>query len=905
MLANQPVVVQPSTPPPPVVTPTPPESKSVTSPAVVAVPVVPLVVPAIAPAKAAAAKPAKVKSRPTPIPDLKSDNEQLQNENQALRGEITHYDTVEISAENIWRLLKSGNIQSAFFLLNKRQKLSLSAMSMVPYGDRFPLTGDQGKELVRRRALLTLEDFEKSIATHLASRAGQTKLDSSDNSALKPSKLQEEKEFSAVELSGEFIAAQKKSFELWNEIFDETEENFSLFFDEKTQAAEIKQQKDAIASNLYKLAQAQGYECVTVPDDGNCQFHAVAAQLGLLKDDLILKGYGGLATLTHEDLRKRAVSVITRNKKDFSGFIIGENIDSYLARMSKDKEWGDQYTLLALAKALNVNIAVMHADGNTISFPDPLNASALTTIHIGYNGYNHYYSLKPNVLPAVVPYPDLLMTETKDCQKRLDEGIEDLLSAWQNDKLQNAQAKLALDDAAVSKLVTLLDDNKLTDNRKRLQGQLDAHFDWQKDAIFDAWKTLKQGKDIAHRDEKADEKDSASADKELIFPVVFKNQGIAKKDGKQSSADHKSENGYEPIDLVLLDKYILDKMRHNWMTHFDDYDVARQLKINKQAIVLELWRTKDADLSPAIEIELHEAMEEKLNDLFKKSSLENKDDLNSPRHSANLLHPVYKKLVEKRDQQFKKAKLKRGEIIASEAAAHAAVKELVEEWCQKPQEKSLENALGTIALQLPLDKILKGDLHTKVADKAVVVLLKQYQEQSLDFDMLSVANVCFNNIIIARKGEVAEKRNGLRMLLNDWKHGRLNESDTAFITEQLTAEWREKQQQLRAAYDPNVELEKLRVQVKELSSTPKTTAVTGEESSESSAAVLSPETEPGAGAIGLTKATPSQAQLLSQQSMRAEERRRQSKNEQPVIHPPATSAGNKPPDTQVTAQNKK
>lgn len=198
--------------------------------------------------------------------------------------------------------------------------------------------------------------------------------------------LPEKKDVEGIKLTAEFLMQQKNAFNLWSSIKRKHQE--------ATQADDIKKQQDDFAQRLYKVAAQQGFDYDDVPDDNNCQFHAIATQLALHAAELRIKGFAGLASLTHEDLRKRAVRLIAFNKGQFRDHVAGNDIDAYIDRMSKIGEWGDQLTLLALSQALNVNIHLLHADGNIIRFPQPANANALTTLHIGFNGFNHYWSLK-------------------------------------------------------------------------------------------------------------------------------------------------------------------------------------------------------------------------------------------------------------------------------------------------------------------------------------------------------------------------------------------------------------------------------------------------------------------------------------------------------------------------------
>lgn len=92
-----------------------------------------------------------------------------------------------------------------------------------------------------------------------------------------------------------------------------------------------------------------------IEGDGNCQFYAVS---------MVLQGNPDL----HQDLRASAVTYMKDNKEDFQHFVVldgqHKTWDEYCTNMSKDKEYGDQLTLLALARKYQRNFLVVSDSEN-------------------------------------------------------------------------------------------------------------------------------------------------------------------------------------------------------------------------------------------------------------------------------------------------------------------------------------------------------------------------------------------------------------------------------------------------------------------------------------------------------------------------------------------------------------
>ena len=139
-----------------------------------------------------------------------------------------------------------------------------------------------------------------------------------------------------------------------------------------------------VSGNSFASSLRSKYELTIfdVSRDGNCFFHAVERQLGVLG---IVENY--------VDLRKKAVDHVSANKSIFAGFQENSSIDEYIARMSKNGTWADNLIIRALSKALNLNITIIqdtHID-SPIEFNVP---HSTTTVTIGHLAELHYVSLE-------------------------------------------------------------------------------------------------------------------------------------------------------------------------------------------------------------------------------------------------------------------------------------------------------------------------------------------------------------------------------------------------------------------------------------------------------------------------------------------------------------------------------
>ncbi len=131
---------------------------------------------------------------------------------------------------------------------------------------------------------------------------------------------------------------------------------------------------------IQKYASNKGLTCFDVSGDGNCFFHAVSDQLESL----------GLANITFEDLRARALDYMIKNINKFREFITQEE-NQYFDENSTSGAWADHPIIVALAEALNITIVIIRSDEDTHKINEEPNQNV---INLGYEVGVHYYSLR-------------------------------------------------------------------------------------------------------------------------------------------------------------------------------------------------------------------------------------------------------------------------------------------------------------------------------------------------------------------------------------------------------------------------------------------------------------------------------------------------------------------------------
>jgi hypothetical protein len=135
-------------------------------------------------------------------------------------------------------------------------------------------------------------------------------------------------------------------------------------------------------------AQAFGFKCHNMPDDGDCFFHAIAHQLNSLN----LSYLGS----THLEVRAIAIDYILNNLSQYQEFI-GEregNMHQFITENVIKGTWADHIIISAVSRALNLNIAIIKSNG---SDPSVIKQSkALITLYVGHETDKHYQSLLEN-----------------------------------------------------------------------------------------------------------------------------------------------------------------------------------------------------------------------------------------------------------------------------------------------------------------------------------------------------------------------------------------------------------------------------------------------------------------------------------------------------------------------------
>lgn len=124
---------------------------------------------------------------------------------------------------------------------------------------------------------------------------------------------------------------------------------------------------------------------VQITPDGNCLFSAIKHQLTFMQTPLV-----------NEDLRQLAVQNIRNNRSEYEMFMVDEFLEAYCERMSRPGEWGGQLELVALSKALNLNIRVFQAHTEPLVFSAPNDQAETLNISFHRHAYalgEHYNSL--------------------------------------------------------------------------------------------------------------------------------------------------------------------------------------------------------------------------------------------------------------------------------------------------------------------------------------------------------------------------------------------------------------------------------------------------------------------------------------------------------------------------------
>ena len=131
-------------------------------------------------------------------------------------------------------------------------------------------------------------------------------------------------------------------------------------------------------------------------DDGNCQFRAIAHQLGFPPDE-------------HAQVRSAIVNELIINQSRYEDFLdqaVDPTFDHYVERMRRiaqsgedSDQWGDDITLRAAANTYRITIRIYSSNGETYdrefnpeTHDGHEGSTDLREIRVIYNGVNHYNS---------------------------------------------------------------------------------------------------------------------------------------------------------------------------------------------------------------------------------------------------------------------------------------------------------------------------------------------------------------------------------------------------------------------------------------------------------------------------------------------------------------------------------
>lgn len=160
-------------------------------------------------------------------------------------------------------------------------------------------------------------------------------------------------------------------------------------YESDSKTGERAQEMEAIEKKLLSLDL-----CVReMPADGSCLFEAVSDQLRLV----------GEPVQSASELRKCAVTYMRDHRDEFMAFYVSDEadgdgndtFDDYCTKMASTDAWGGQLELVALSRALNVQISVVSANA-----PDAIVGDHGPVLRLTFHTHflamgNHYNSAVP------------------------------------------------------------------------------------------------------------------------------------------------------------------------------------------------------------------------------------------------------------------------------------------------------------------------------------------------------------------------------------------------------------------------------------------------------------------------------------------------------------------------------
>ncbi|KAK4692636.1 OTU domain-containing protein 6, partial [Lecanoromycetidae sp. Uapishka_2] len=164
------------------------------------------------------------------------------------------------------------------------------------------------------------------------------------------------------------------------------------------EAAELPNLRDQERVSMREAYTLRGLKEHEIRSDGHCLYAAVADQLQILdlglnpkiKVDALIDIVDHNSSMTsYKATRQVAAAFIAQNPDDFAPFL-DEPLDQYVKTIRDTGEWGGHLELLALAKAYEVDINVLHGDGKV----DKVECgSSLSAAQLWLAYYRHIYGL--------------------------------------------------------------------------------------------------------------------------------------------------------------------------------------------------------------------------------------------------------------------------------------------------------------------------------------------------------------------------------------------------------------------------------------------------------------------------------------------------------------------------------
>ena len=132
------------------------------------------------------------------------------------------------------------------------------------------------------------------------------------------------------------------------------------------EAANLPNLRDQEIESMRNAYQARGLKEHVIRSDGHCLYAAIADQLtdgGLDLKPIVQLSIDDADRAGYMMARAVAASYISSNAADFEPYL-DKPLDQYVRSIRETGEWGGHAEILALSKAYNVNINVLHGDGH-------------------------------------------------------------------------------------------------------------------------------------------------------------------------------------------------------------------------------------------------------------------------------------------------------------------------------------------------------------------------------------------------------------------------------------------------------------------------------------------------------------------------------------------------------------